>query len=169
MSGYQGRWLLVVLLWSAALVVFAVNLRSAAGFEQYRREVTTIRALEQFAAEHRQEIDASRREVASLSQEVESIDFGLLFLEARLAELAQSVTLEGFEFLVEPGEGTASRGVTIKVAGDYPDVARLVHAIEETAPHLALQKVVAATEASGVVTYQLHLTYFYSLKAEAKP
>lgn len=170
MSGFLGRWLLVALLWSAAFVVFAVNLRSAAGFEQYQREVATISALDRFISEHRPEIDASQQEVATLAQEVESLDFGLLFLEAQLADLAHGVALEGFEFTAEPEGATGSRGVSIKIAGDYPDVVKLVHAIEETAPYLALQRVEAATEGTtGLVNYRLLLTYFYRLKAEETP
>lgn len=168
MSGYQGRWLLIALLWSVVTVVFIYNLRSAASYEQYEKEVATIRALNDFITAQTPEIAASKREVASLSQPVESVNLGLLFLESQLVAQAHAFDLEVGEFKAEPTGPVIP--VSLKVIGDYRNLSRLTQAIEGQFPYLAIQRVDSAkAESNGEMAYTILLNYAYRQEEQGPP
>lgn len=168
MIAMRNRWILIAVLWCAACGFFLYNLQTAASYRKYRQEVATIKALRSFLVEQKREVDASPLEVATFYQEVESVDLGLLFLEEKLAALAHSIQLDGFEFIVDKQAtaGANSRPVTVKVVGTLRDAISLVNTIERNHPYLMVQGVNATADAAGGdLSYTLTLNYFFKIKA----
>lgn len=168
MTGYRSRWILAAILWGLACVAFIIDVDSAAGYRKYRSEVETLETLRGFIAEHRRDIEDSRLEAATLRQEVESVDFGLLYLESRLAGLAHTLALDKFEFVLDK-EGNTTEGlrtISVKVAGGLRDAVQLIDTIERTYPYLMVQGAEAAADtAVGGLNYTLRLNYYYKVKA----
>lgn len=167
MIAMRNRWIVIALLWSAALGLFLYNLQTAATYQKYRQEIAAIKALRSFLTEQQREVDASPREVATFYQEVESVDLGLLFLEEHLAGLAHSTQLDGFELMAgkEATAGGNSRTITVKVVGALRNAITLVNSIERNHPYLLIQGINATADAAEELTYSLTLNYFFKIKA----
>ena len=162
MTRYRLLWLALGVVWTASLVIFWNNWQSSGDFRKYVAETETIDSYRTFLAESGHSAADAERDVATFSQEIESIDFGLLFLEEKLFWLAKENGLGDFQF-AKSGEAGAEQmlQLSLTVRGSLKDFSRMLRLLEQDYPYLSLVAVETAKNSSGPGSFKLTFNYYF--------
>jgi len=161
MTRYQLLWLTLGVIWAAALAVFWNNWQSSGDFRKYVAETETIDSYRKFLAESGRTAADVQRDVATFSQEIESIDFGLLFLEEKLFWLAKKHDLGDFQFSKGAAGAEQMLQLSLSVHGSLKDFSRMLRVLEQEYPYLSLTAVETAKNSTGSGSFKLTFNYYF--------
>lgn len=157
MSRFQIIWMSVAGLWVAALGLFVSNVESIDAFRKSVAEADTIAAYQSFLVQSSPQAKAAEKELGTFYQPIDSVDFGLLFLEEELFWLAKTHELENFAFAAEkPAAGSQQASLDITVSGSLKELVALLEVLEGDYPFLVLQGV-----SGGGTVYHVRLLYYF--------
>lgn len=162
MSRYFIKWIVILILWSFVIVLFVINWQSVDDFKKYLSEKRTIESYTGFLSQYQNEAAVTGAQAQSFHQQVDSVDFGLLFLQEDLFWLAKKCDLHGFTFASVPREGV--RGplpLSFQVHGSLTSLVKMLEVLESDYPFISLMNVDTVRVSGGQIMFQVRFNYYF--------
>jgi len=165
MDRFNKRWIVVCVIWAAALVVDYWNIGEMYRISEARERKVFLSMDEQFLRAHDQEISQSLKKREAFFHSAAALNLGLLTVENELGALAAEFGLIGVS--VRSHADRASEGsipVTLSCEGSLRKVVECLETLCRDYAYMPVSKVTIEVEDRGVpAKCEISMTYRYKI------
>jgi hypothetical protein len=164
------RWVVVVLIWAAALFLNYRNIGEMYRIREARDRKVFLTMDRQFLRAHSEEISESLRKREAFFHSAEALNLGLLTVENDLGALAAGYDLTGVQVRSDPkGADDGNIPLVLSYEGSLKRVVECLEALRRDHAYAPVTKVTVAIEGPGApAKCEVRLNYRYRIvQAEA--
>jgi hypothetical protein len=162
---FKNRWIMVGLVWGGVLLVNFWNIEKIDQIREIREQREIFLRDQQFWNNNAKHISQILQRYSSFTQNVESLQLGLLRLENNLKISALSLGLKEVKFIGQPemaGEGITP--IKLSFIGPFRNASQWLDKLQKDLPCIWIQNIKVLLEPLAVqAKFQVSINYRYSL------
>jgi hypothetical protein len=159
------RWIVVGVIWAAALSINYWNIREMARIAEARERKIFLTMDEQFLRAHSQEISESLKKREAFVRSAEALNLGLLTIEDELGGFAKEYGLTGVSVQSRPDQAEGGRiPVLLSCEGSLRKMVECLEALRRDYAYVPVTKVSIEIESQGApAKCEISLDYRYRI------